>query len=304
MKHYETIMKHYGRFDPSLAPTISVYSQYLDSPTMIPLLLLLFAPIPGACAASLLAFTIGDSVSLTVESQTGNQLMWNIQMLFQYAGTPDVSTVVKLYDSTCSNELPLVDPTIAASDPAVIVDSNGGFVLSLLVDAAMAQQDASLWTQQDGSPNAQLAFCSRVELYYESTMVNFATTAVSIDVVAAGGFVSFEDETSVQTATTQTATAQASISYQASIYSCDVDANEIDQPGPTLPGSVVRFCVSLSDSAADSGAYVESVEDLSYRSTDSALETVDVVGGGVALNALALTDCTQHDGGKLCWLAG
>lgn len=114
---------------------------------------------------SLLDFTIANTVELFVESAENDPLQWDVHIVYNYTSSgPAVAedTEVKIYDSSCTNELP-DDGSISILDPAVVFD-NTGFVLALEVNASLAQESPVLWSQEGESANANVSFCTRVEV--------------------------------------------------------------------------------------------------------------------------------------------
>ena len=103
----------------------------------------------GQDAQSLLDFAIGDTVELIVDSETDPDL-WNLKLVYEYFGTLPESTAIKLYDSSCSIELPTdgSSPIIAAAQ-----------ILCLPVDQSFLRQES--WTVEEyaGNQNRMLGGC-------------------------------------------------------------------------------------------------------------------------------------------------
>lgn len=248
---------------------------------------------PNRRLDTLTDFSIGDTVAMAIDST--DKQFWTVDMSFLYGGNM-AETTVSVLDWDCTTVLPpgLISPaetplTFGADDLTVHLDVNFG---------GSQNNGVGIWTQGEEESSGQLAFCVRVELYFDGVFVNFAATQTTINVDTSGEFLVFQDEATVRSAVGLFASTQVTIGYQVVVYPCDMNAQPVLETPTFSPGKAIRLCVSLADSDAHQNVYVSSIQSLSYSSGDASLEKIDIVIDGVTQNQLVLLDCTQLDGGE------
>lgn len=242
-------------------------------------------------------FSVGDVV-LTVVPSPANPTVWDIDLDYTgYNGSPVVTSSVALFQKDCITEIDLALQLIKQPQPDLPAQfpGDGTFHVDLEADISKIQLDSALWAVNEIDPTkAELAFCIRVDIFYEGILVNFAKTRATIDVTNMGDFAAFDGEVSVQSSSTLTASDDLTISYDVRVYPCDVNAVEVIAEA-VAPGTAVRLCVGLADETLQT-VYVQNVEEVSY-STDG-VGPVPVITSGAPINSnLALVSCVAAAGG-------
>jgi hypothetical protein len=270
---------------------------------------LLYASLGCRSLGHAAVFSFGTTVNaVDVDlSSSGNP---HEAVLFNYTDTgpmplEDAKTTFEyvIYESSCSTVFAAFDD----DGKAMYFDS---FVVDAASDNAMAYlgidlatiANCSLWTTEDNTTTtASLAFCGRLEVYYDGDLVTFVETDVSarVNLLQGGGFANDTSLVSIHMVQSH-AVAQlphVQVNYPLRVVCCDDTALTQTCPETTAQGEPIQLCVELA--SPQSGVRVGGVHTLSYTSSSqvfSGSSHVDAVRTGRVANLVTEVDCTQVTG--------
>ena len=242
---------------------------------------------------SLLDFSVGG-VSMTVTPALDNPALWDIDLDYtNYNGSPIVTSSVAILTKDCMNVVDSAMIYLPQLDPPAQFPGDGTFHVDLQADINLVKDDVSLWSySEDDLTRAQLAFCVRVDIFYDSVLVNLAKTQATIDITGAADFSS--SQVVIQSATTLTASDETTVSYDVKVFPCNLNSLEVPAD-PVAPGTAVRLCVKLADENLQN-VFVQNVEEVAYSS--DGVTSVPVIDSNGPINpSLALLKCVAEPGG-------
>ena len=248
-------------------------------------------------------FEFGTTVKeVTVELSDGDDPNEAVMFVYEYVGpmpTEDglVEIEYEIYEPGCSTlYASFTDNTKALFFNRTVEDTAANNVTVFLSMDLETISSSPLWTSLNAT-HAELAFCGRFVVNYDSVFVNFHETdlTVTVDVVSNSTFESQSVSLDMVQAGEVGQVSEVALDYPVQVYHCDSNAIALETP-PTeaTQGNAIQLCISLS--TTQQGVYVDTIYSMTYWSELYPGAVSTIVSAGAVTNGVTQLDCTQVAG--------
>jgi hypothetical protein len=181
----------------------------------------------------------------------------------------------------------LADCISTANLPAILLEEELTEADEFTVELDILQEfiSDSDYYNQIAPTNATIDFCLRIDYVYDpadgsdESVINFHETNVTLAVDLTAGF--SLTGIAVDRDAAEQASVAVSLQYPVAAYFCDDDSIEV--PPPIFSqGSVLQFCVEISENVTTSGVYVSDVLTVDLDQNSGGVQHADIITGSVA----------------------